>query len=80
MTSKTVMIWHGDKETEASRGACIHFSTNLMEREPGSYILKNKAGEIVARIELMNGCRWRELATATEVAMLNNTFPKGSSS
>lgn len=63
MISKSLIIWHGQKESEASSGAFVHFSTHLLERERAVYLLKNQAGEIVARLELLDGCRWRELAT-----------------
>ena len=58
--SKTLVIWRGQKESDDS-GARVSFTCNALEREPGYYILKDSANQIVARIELAKGCKWREL-------------------
>lgn len=60
MMAKTLIVWHGPKETNQTRAGAIIFSANELVVESGVYYLKNDRGEVVAEIRIPEGAHVRE--------------------
>ena len=61
MIVKTLIIWRGEEETDESRGSAMHFTCDKLEKNADTYVLKNKAGEVLATVMIGDGCHAREL-------------------